>query len=134
MRYKVRFSGRESDASGMRFVWNFFPFVPFIRAVADEIEGKILNQEHQVLNQEIICDFENGKDCGNYEETAPDQTVPVLIIAAQNINNQQDVFKHIVQRFRERIHFAVRDNILIEKADQQCGDCQYQCNGFLPEW
>ena len=56
---------------------------------------------------EIIHDFEDRIACCKNEQTAPNQTVPLLIVADQDINDKQDVFKYIVQRAIERIHFAI---------------------------
>lgn len=82
---------------------------------------------------EIIHDFEDRIACCKNEQTAPNQTVPLLIVADQDINDKQDVFKYIVQCAIYRIHITIRGNRLIDKHNQQRENRQYQCRHFLSE-
>ncbi len=124
----------DTAASGL-FVFRVFPcfspVIPFIRAVADEIESKIVDQEHQVLECEELGYFVYGIAYRKDKETAPDQAVPLPIVVDQDINDQQDVFQHIVQRAVEGIHGAVCDDILVDQADHRSEDRQYQGSVFL---
>ena len=92
-----------------------------------------MDQVHQVLEREDFRDFVDGIAYGEDKETAPEQTVPLLVVAGQNIRNQQDVLKHIVQRAIDWIRFVNRGNKLIDKAENHRGDHQDQCRRFLSE-
>ena len=52
-----------------------------------------MDQEHQVLEREDLCNFVDGIGYGKQEEQAPDQAVSVLPVDGKGINDQQDVFQ-----------------------------------------
>ena len=54
-----------------------------------------------------------------------------MAVVDQNIGNQQDIFKYIIQRSVKRIHTAIGEEILIDQAEHQRENRQHQGRGFL---